>query len=170
MHGKKFRPRLSEYGSQLQSKQRIRQAYRMGEKQFKNWAKEAIRSKKETGTYLAEKLERRLDNAVFRSGFAQSRDQARQLVNHGHILVNGRKLTIPSAEVKIGDEIKIREGSLKTQYFSALAPQWMKKYKPPPWIELDSNALVARIAGTPTVEDSGLEIRDLQSIVEFYSR
>ncbi len=170
MHGKKFRRRLSEYGSQLQSKQKIRQTYRMSERQFKSWAKEAIESKKETGNYLVGKLERRLDNAVFRAGFAQSRDQARQLVNHGHILVNGKKLNIPSAEIRKGDEIKIREGSLKTQYFSALAPQWIKKYKPPKWIEIDSDAFIAKIVGIPTIEDSGLELKDLQAIVEFYSR
>lgn len=170
MHGKKYHPRFSEYGLQLQSKQKIRKIYRMSEKQFKNWAKEAIKSKSETGSYLARRLERRLDNAVFRAGFAQSRDQARQLVNHGHILVNGRKATIPSREVKTGDEIRAREGSLKTQYFSTLAPRWIKKYKPPKWIELDNDAFAAKIAGVPTVEDSGLESKDLQSIVEFYSR
>jgi small subunit ribosomal protein S4 len=170
MHGKKFRRRLSEYGSQLQSKQKIRQTYRMSERQFKNWAKEAIESKNETGNYLVGKLERRLDNAVFRSGFAQSRDQARQLVNHGHIKVNGKKLAIPSAEIRKGDEIKIREGSLKTQYFSVLAPQWIKKYNPPKWIEIDRDTLTAKIIGIPTIEDSGLELKDLQSIVEFYSR
>ena len=170
MHGKKYRMRLSEYGSQLQSKQKVRNIYRMLERQFKNWVKEAIESQSETGDYLVKKLERRLDNVVFRSGFAQSRDQARQIVNHGHILVNGKKISIPSYGVKMGDVIKVREGSMKTKYFSALAPQWIKKYKPPSWIELDSDNLVAKIIGMPTIPESGLEIKDLQLIVEFYSR
>lgn len=170
MHGKKFHARVSEYGLQLQSKQKIRQTYRMMEKQFRNWAKEAIESKNETGSYLVQKLERRLDNVVFRSGLAQSRDQARQIVNHGHILVNGRKVSIPSYGVKTGDEIRVREGSLKTKYFSLLAPGWIKKYKPPKWIEVDSDNFVAKVIGVPTREDSGLELKDLQAIVEFYSR
>lgn len=170
MHGKKYRRRLSEFAMQLQSKQKIRNTYRMLERQFKNWAKEAIKSKSETGDYLMKKLERRLDNAVFRSGLAQSRDQARQIVSHGHITVNGKKVTFPSSEIKIGDEIKVREGSLKTQYFSTLAPRWIKKYKPPKWIELQEDKFIAKIVGVPTIEDSGLESKDLQSIVEFYSR
>ncbi len=170
MHGKSYRMRLSEYGSQLQSKQKVRQTYRMMENQFKNWAKEAMASRSETSDYLVKKLEKRLDNVVFRSGFAQSRDQARQLVGHGHITVNGRKVSIPSYEVKVGDVIKIREGSAKTKYFSALAPQWIKKHKPPGWIELDNDNFVAKIIGAPTIAESGLEAKDIQAIVEFYSR
>ena len=142
----------------------------MLEKQFKNWVKDAIKSKSETGDYLVKRLERRLDNVVFRSGFAQSRDQARQTVNHGHILVNGKKVSIPSYEVKTGDVIKVREGSLKTEYFKTLVPQWIKKHKPPEWIELDSDNFVAKIVSMPTIPESGLEMKDLQLIIEFYSR
>jgi len=170
MHGRNFRSRLSEYGSQLQSKQKIRNIYRLMERQFKNLAKEAIKSKEETGEYLIRKLETRLDNVVFRAGFAQSRDQARQLVTHGHILVNGKKVTIPSSQVKVGDEIKVREGSRRTKYFSMLLPQWIKKYKPPSWIELDSDNFIAKIEGMPTVQESGIESRDIQSLIDFYSR
>ena len=142
----------------------------MLEKQFKNLAKVAIKSKKETGDLLVRSLEKRLDNVVYRAGIAQSRDQARQLVSHGHITVNGRKTTIPSFEVKTGDVIKIREGSMKSKYFSALAPQWMQKYEAPKWMELDKNTLTAKIVGLPTVQDSGLEAKDIQSLIEFYSR
>lgn len=170
VHGKDFKRRLSEYGLQLQSKQKIKNTYRMLERQFKNWAKEAIKSHHETGDVLLKKLERRLDNVVFRSGLAQSRDQARQLVNHGHILVNGKKTTIPSFGVKTGNIIKVREGSLKSKYFSTLAPQWLKKYEPPKWIELDKEGLTAKVSGMPTTQDSGLEAKDIQSLIEFYSR
>lgn len=169
-HGKRFRSRQSEFGAQLQSKQKVRQTYRMLERQFKNWVKQAIESKDETGGHLVKRLERRLDNVVFRSGIAQSRDQARQLVNHGHILVNGKKITIPSYEVRTGDEIKIREGSMKSTFFSTLMPQWIKKYQAPAWIELNSDSYAAKVKGVPTLNESGLEAKDIQSIIEFYSR
>ncbi|MBI2063032.1 MAG: 30S ribosomal protein S4 [Candidatus Yanofskybacteria bacterium] len=170
MHGKSFRNRISEYGSQLQAKQKIRNTYRMMERQFKNWVKDAIKSKQETGDTLIKKLETRLDNVVFRSGLAQSRDQARQLVNHGHIKVNSKKVSIPSCEVKIGDILKVREGSLKTKYFSVSLAQWLKKCEPPKWIELDKDTLTIKIVGLPTIQESGLEVKDIQLLIEFYSR
>ena len=170
MHGKSFRRRLSEYGQQLQSKQKVRNTYRMLEKQFKNWAKDAIKSKAETGSLYQVKLEKKLDNVVFRSGLAQSRDQARQVVSHGHVLVNGRKINIPSYEVKKGDVLRVREGSLKSKYFSALVPQWIKKCQPPQWLEVDKETLSVKVSGIPTVSDSGLEPKDIQSLIEFYSR
>ena len=170
MHGKTFKRRLSEYGLQLQAKQKIRNTYRLMEKQFKNCVKDAVKSKHETGDVLVKKLEKRLDNAVFRSGFAQSRDQARQLVNHGHILVNSKKISIPSYGVKTGDVIKIRDGSMKTKYFSVLMPQWIKKYESPKWIELDKDTPAAKISGAPTIQESGLESKDIRSLIEFYSR
>lgn len=170
MHGKTFRRRASEYGLQLQAKQKIRHTYRMMERQFKNWVKVAIKSKKETGDTLVKRLETRLDNVVFRAGFAQSRDQARQLVNHGHILVNNKKVSTPSCEIRLGDMLKIKDGSLKANYFSVLMPQWIKKYEPPKWIELDKDTLTVRINGMPTIQESGLESRDIRSLIEFYSR
>jgi small subunit ribosomal protein S4 len=170
MHGKSFKGRISEYGLQLQSKQKVRNTYRMLERQFKNWVKQAIKSKSETGEMLIKRLERRLDNIVYRSGLAQSRDQARQVVNHGHIMVNGRKVNIPSYEVKSGDVIKVREGSMKSKYFSALVPQWIKKYEAPKWIELDRDSFVVKVNGVPTILDSGLDSKDLQALIEFYSR
>lgn len=170
VHGKSFKRKLSEFGSQLKSKQKIRNTYRLLERQFKNDIKEAMKSKKETGAAIVITLETRLDNAVYRSGLAQSRDQARQVVNHGHILVNGRKVGIPSYRIKKGDQISVREGSLKNSFFSNLAPQWIQKYVPPLWIELDKNALNFKIKSIPEVADSGLDLNDIQSIIEFYSR
>src|SRR3989344_7883114 len=108
VHGKKTYRRLSEYGSQLQKKQKIKYIYRMLEKQFKSFVKKAMKSKENTTDILVQMLEGRLDNTIFRMGLAQSRDQARQLVNHGHILVNGIKTSIPSFQVKKGNKISIR--------------------------------------------------------------
>src|SRR3989338_10130167 len=99
----------------------------MLEKQFRSFVKKAIKSKENTSDLLAQLLERRLDNVVFRIGLAQSRDQARQLVNHGHILVNKVKIAIPSYLVKKGDAIEVREGSKKTKYFSSLVSGWIEK-------------------------------------------
>ena len=170
MHGKKFARKMSEFGLQLQSKQKIRNSYRMLEKQFKNWVKKAIKSKEETGSALVKKLEHRLDNTIYRSGLAQSRDQARQVVNHGHILVNGKKVSIPSYQVRNGDQISVREGSMKSKYFSVLVSQWIKQHQSPSWLETDINKLTTKIIGIPTIKDSGLESKDIQSIIEYYSR
>lgn len=170
VHGKAFRRRGSEYGAQLQSKQKIRNVYRMLERQFKNLAKTAIKSKKETSDTLVKSLENRLDNVVFRAGLAQSRDQARQVVNHGHVLVNKRKVSIPSFRVKMGDSIAVREGSLRGKYFSSLVPQWIQKHEPPKWIKLDKEKLNVEVVGLPTLEESGLESKDIQALIEFYSR
>lgn len=170
VHGKRFARRLSEYGTQLQSKQKVRNTYRMLERQFKNWVKDAVASKHETGDALVKKLEMRLDNVVYRAGLAQSRDQARQVVNHGHIMVNAKKVGIPSYEVKIGDIITVREGSKKSKYFETLAPVWIKKHQAPSWIELNADSMTAKIISSPMLADSGLEFKDIQSIIEFYSR
>ena len=119
---------------------------------------------------ILNKLEHRLDNVVFRSGFAQSRDQARQLVNHGHITVNGKKLNIPSAQVSIGDVIGIREGSMTSPYFLNLMPQWFKGHEAPNWLAVNKEKFVSEVKGNPILQDSGIKIEDLQSIIEFYSR
>lgn len=170
MHGQKGSRKLSEFGQQLKSKQKIRNIYRMLEKQFKTYIKESLKSKGEKYSAIINKLETRLDNAVFRMGLAQSRDQARQIVNHGHILVNGRKTNIPSFHIIIGDVISVREGSAKLPYFSAFVPQWLKKYDSPLWIRVDKDKLTAKIVGLPTLDDSGMQTNDLQAIIEFYSR
>jgi small subunit ribosomal protein S4 len=147
-----------------------RNTYRMLERQFKNWVKDAVSSKEETNVAIVHRLERRLDNVIYRAGFAQSRDQARQVVNHGHIMVNGKKVSIPSYEVKLGDSIKVKDGSSRSKYFTVLLPQWIKNHKPPKWIETDPNSLSAKVSGIPTLEESGLENKDIQSIIEYYSR
>ena len=170
MHGQKGSRKASEFAQQLKSKQKVRNIYRLLEKQFKNYIKEAIGSKKEPYEFILKELENRLDNVVFRMGFGQSRDQAKQLVNHGHILVNGKKVGIPSFHVKVGDEISVREGSLKSPFFTNLMPVWLKKHDAPAWILLDKDKVSAKIKGSPTMPESGMNVVDLQSIIEFYSR
>ena len=170
MHGQKGSRKASEFAQQLKSKQKVRNVYRLLEKQFKNYIKKAANSKKEPYEFILNKLENRLDNVVFRMGFGQSRDQAKQLVSHGHILVNGKRVTIPSFEVKVGDELKVREGSMKSPFFTTLMPLWLKKYDAPVWIILDKEKMTAKIKGLPTLQESGINVGDLQAIIEFYSR
>ena len=124
LHGKKGTRKSSEYGQQLRAKQKVKNVYRMLEKQFKSYIKSAVASKNDPYALILKKLEGRLDNIVFRAGIAQSRDQARQIVSHGHITVNGKKINIPSYEIKTGDIVAVKENSKKASLFSALAPQW----------------------------------------------
>lgn len=171
IHGKRggFK-KLSEYGQQLKSKQKIRNTYRLLENQFKNYIKSPSVSKGNLSEAILNKLEHRLDNVVYRMGLAQSRDQARQLVNHGHILVNNRKVSIPSYEARLGDMIKIKESSKKSTYFTSLVPQWLKKHETPSWVEIDKDQIIGRVKGYPTLEESGLDPNDLQATIEYYSR
>ncbi len=170
LHGKKGARKPSEYALQLRSKQKVKNIYRLLERQFKNYIKISLSSKKEPYAAILNKLEGRLDNVVFRIGFGQSRDQARQLVGHGHILVNGKKVTIPSYEVSVGDVISIREASKKSLFFSSLMPNWLKNYDAPAWIELNRDKVEGKLKAKPTVDESGIKADDLQSIIEFYSR
>lgn len=168
--GKRRFSKTSEFGMQLKSKQKVRNIYRLLEKQFKSTVKKALETKKQPHEAILRAFESRLDNTVFRSGIAQSRDQARQLVNHGHILVNGKKVTIPSYTTKLNDVISVREGSKRMPFFTALAPQWLKGFNAPVWIELDKEKIVAKVKGYPELVDSGLKTDDLQAIIEYYSR
>lgn len=171
IHGRKgSRKKPSEYATQLRSKQKVKNIYRLLERQFKSQIKKAAESKQEPYTGIIHMLERRLDNVVYRLGLAQSRDQARQIVNHGHILVNGRKVSIASCLVTRGDVISVRNGSLRSPYFSALVPQWIKKQEPPSWLTVDKDKLTGTVQGYPSLEESGIRHDDLQAIIEFYSR
>ena len=144
--------------------------YRLLEKQFKGYIKLAVKSKKEPYGMILNSLEHRLDNVVYRMGLAQSRDQARQLVNHGHILVNGRRAGICSARVSIGDKVSVREGSRKSAFFQNLVPQWLPKYEAPSWLQVDKENMTAVVKGLTTPEESGIQVKDIQAIIEFYSR
>lgn len=170
LHGKKGTKKASEYGQQLKAKQKVKNIYRLLEKQFKAYIKSAVASKNDPYAIILKRLEGRLDNIIFRTGVAQSRDQARQIVSHGHITVNGRKINIPSYEVKTGDTVAVKENSKKSTFFSTLAPQWLTKYDPPAWISLNKESMSAKINNLPSLAESEVRVKDLQAIIEFYSR
>lgn len=162
------RRRVSDRGLQLAEKQKARYTYGMLEKQFRRAFAQAERQPGVTGDNLIALLERRLDNVVYRLGFADSRNQARQIVLHGHIVLSGRRTNIPSCLVKEGDTISWREGSTKTEYYKQVVEE-IKSKAVPSWLGLDRDNLVGQVISTPTPEDAGAKFEG-QSIVEYYSR
>lgn len=167
-HGPSASSRISQYGLQLREKQKAKLMYGVLERQFRKYFEEAYQQTGDTGEHLFEYLERRLDNAVYRAGFATTRAQARQLVTHGHIHVNGRLVNIPSFRVTIGQEISIRPGSQKKSYFAA-AQKAMETHQAPVWLAVDKEHMTAKVLGYPERKDLELNI-EAQLIVEFYSR
>ncbi len=167
--GQRRRRRLSDHGLQLQQKQKARHIYGMYERQFRGAFDEAARQSGVTGSNLLKLLERRLDNVVFRAGFATSRPQARQTVNHGHIQVNGRKVDIPSFIVKPGDVVAWREKSKNSGLFQAANENVGRRRQATNWITVDSDKLTAAIDAIPAEDDIDTTI-DTRMIVEYYSR
>lgn len=161
---------LSEFGKELREKQRLKNWYNLRERQFKSYVNEALekRGHEDTGNLLIKVIEGRLDNVVFRSGFATSRSQARQIVNHGHFRVNGKKVDIPSAKLKKGDVVSISESAKKKSYFQNISPV-LKKYKTPSWIELNAEKFEAKIIGEPNLAEAAPPA-EVSAIFEFYSR
>jgi len=165
---KKRRAKKSDRGLQLQEKQKARYTYGLLERQFRKFFAEAERLPGITGENLLILFERRLDNVVYRLGFASSRSQARQLVRHGHFLLNSRKTDIPSCLVKPGDAIAWRESSTRTEYYKTLVKA-IEGINVPGWLALDKQKLVGQIVNLPTAED--IEVKfDEKAIVEYYSR
>ena len=162
------RRRVSDRGLQLKEKQRARHTYGVMETQFRRHFTEAERRPGITGENLLQILEMRLDNVVYRLGFADSRAQARQLVRHGHITLNGRKTDIPSCAVKPGDVIAWRERSTNTEYYKVVVEQIQDKIVPE-WLSLDKQGLSGRALALPSRSDSDLSI-DEKAVVEYYSR
>ncbi|MBI2869110.1 MAG: 30S ribosomal protein S4 [Chloroflexi bacterium] len=162
------RPKVSDRGIQLHEKQKARFSYGLMERQFKNYFLDAEKQPGITGDNLMVILERRLDNAVFRLGFADSRSQARQLVRHGHITLNGRKTNIPSRLIGEGDTIGWREGSVKTELFKMVS-QAVESKTVPGWLTLDREKLIGKVITMPTPNDVDLRF-DGKAIVEYYSR
>ncbi|MDP2981649.1 MAG: 30S ribosomal protein S4 [Candidatus Omnitrophota bacterium] len=167
-HGKGQRTKLSNYGLQLREKQKVKKTYGILERQFRKYFQTASRSKGITGSKLLELLERRLDNVIFRACFASSRPGARQIVMHGHVLVNDRKVDIPSYSVKTGDivVIKPKEKTVKRIKDSV---EKLKDRGYPTWIEVDKEGLKAKITRVPERSDMAADIKE-QLIVELYSK
>lgn len=166
-HGQN-RSRLSEYGQQLREKQKAKIAYGILEKQFENYFNKALKKAGVTGDNLIKLLEFRLDNIVFRLGFADTRAQARQLVSHGFMEVNSKKVDIPSYQVKVGDVVAFREIKHKKAYVAALKEK-IKNYKTLDFLELNAAKLSGKVLSSPEVESLGNNI-NTQLIVEHYSR
>ncbi|MDD4635848.1 MAG: 30S ribosomal protein S4 [Dehalococcoidales bacterium] len=162
------RRRISDHGVQLREKQKVRFSYGLMERQLRRFFAEANRQPGVTGDNLITLLERRLDNAVFRLGFADSLSQARQIVRHGHITLNGRKTNIPSCMVQEGDVIGWREGSRKTEYYKQLVENIGSKTTPQ-WLSVDKTKMEGQVVTPPTPEDVGIRF-DTAAVVEYYSR
>ena len=169
--GKRRVKSLSEYGKELREKQKLKNWYNLKERQFRKYVKEALekrRKMEDAGTVLIKTLESRLDNVVFRLGFASSRRLAKQLISHRHFLVNDKVINIPSYLVKKGDKIKIRPTSCKKTVFQNLSTL-LKKYETPAWLELNIEKLEGKITGKPSLEEVAPPV-EISSIFEYYSR
>lgn len=167
-HGPKGRKRLSDYGLQLQEKQKAKKLYGLLEKQFRLTYAKASKKPGDAGKNFLRLLEMRLDNVVYRLGWASSRSQARQLVNHGHFTVNNRKASVPSFSVKLGETIKIKKSSLSNRFFKNLGEK-LKKADRPSWLNLDVTDLSAKVLHEPKDTDLPQSI-NVQMIIEYYSK
>ncbi len=170
LHGRQaqFQRKVSDYGLQLRAKQKARRVYGVLERQFRRYFREAERRRGLTGTNLLVLLESRLDNVVYRLGFAQSRPQARQLVRHGHFEVNGRRVNIPSYLVQPGDVVTVRAGSRQKAGFKEITLD-LEHRAVPDWLSRDEKMLSGRVLALPDREDIDITINE-QLIVEYYSR
>lgn len=166
---KKTRARAkSRYGVQLQEKQNLKEIFGIREEQLRRYFREAHSSKGETGPTLVTLLERRLDNAVYRAGFAETRPQARQMATHRLFMVNGRSVDIPSLLLRPGDVVSIREGKRSKALFSNFQKR-LQNARPPSWVEIDPATYSFRITGSPTMEEAALGV-DVQAVVELFAR
>jgi small subunit ribosomal protein S4 len=167
-HGKSRKAKLVGYGVQLREKQKVKRIYGVLENQFRRYFETAARHRGVTGVMLLQALELRLDNVVYRMGLATSRPQARQLVRHGHFLVNGKKVDIPSYAVRAGDELRVRPGSVKNAVIQH-AIEEVKGRGVPEWLQLDGEKVGGRVVSVPTREQINLPVQE-QLIVELYSK
>jgi small subunit ribosomal protein S4 len=167
-HGPSGKTRLTGYGIQLREKQKAKRIYNLTEKQFSNYVTAASNKKGNTGEILSAILETRLDNTVFKIGLAKSRKQSRQLVSHGHITVNGKKVNIPSYQVKIGQIIGLKEKDKKSEKFKQILEN-LEKHATPSWISLNPGDAEGKIVGFPQSDDLKQNF-DTKLIIEYYSR
>jgi small subunit ribosomal protein S4 len=161
--------KTSQYSLQLREKQKVKRLYGLLEKQFSNLMKEADRREGQSGQVLLQLLEQRADNAIYRAGFATSRRAARQLVTHGHFLLNGTRVDIPSIRLKAGDSMTVRPHSLKTEYFKKLDDVSPTPPEFPGWLKVDRKKITVSVTGLPSRDDAEPDINE-QLIVEYYSR
>ena len=168
VHGPTARIKHSDYGVRLREKQKAKRIYRILERQFRNYFVDALKEKGKTGENLLRLVEQRFDNVIYRAGFAGSRDLARQLVGHGHFLINGQKVNIPSYLVKSGDVITLAKKSETVPLFAALDKRF-ENYVPPGWLNVDVKEKSIKVLALPDVTDVMREI-NVNLIVEFYSR
>jgi small subunit ribosomal protein S4 len=169
-HGTNRRPsKPSQYALQLREKQKVKRLYGLLERQFSNLMKEANRKQGQSGEVLLQLLERRIDNAVYRAGFAPSRRAARQLVTHGHFMLNGRRVDVPSVRLRPGDEFIIRDHSKETEYFKKIDDVSPAPSATPGWLKVDRKKVAVTVTGLPTREEAEPDINE-QLIVEYYSR
>ncbi|MDO4852187.1 MAG: 30S ribosomal protein S4 [Clostridia bacterium] len=166
--GSQRRAKKSEYALQLKEKQKVKFVYGILEKQFHKYYEKAANQKGNTGDNMLVLIERRLDNVAYRLNFGKTRRMARQMVTHGHLLVNGKKVDIASYEIKAGDEITVREKSRDIPFFKALREEGAERMIPQ-WLELDAENLKGRVVALPTRADIDMPIEE-HMIVEFYSR
>lgn len=159
----------SQYALQLREKQKVKRLYGLLERQFAKLMKEANRTPGQSGTALLAFLERRLDNVIYRAGYAVSRRAARQLVTHGHFMLNGRRVDVPSIRVKAGDEIVLREHSKSSDYFKRIDDVSPAPSVTPGWLKVNRKQLSIQVAGLPTRDDAEPDIKE-QLIIEYYSR
>lgn len=167
-HGTNRRRRVSEFSLRMREKKRARAVYGVLERQFRKYFDIAAKKPGQTGAYLLQLLERRLDNVVFRAGFADSRNQARQIVRHRHVLVNGKRVDIPSYSVEVGDVISFAERSKKSEYYKGLIAD-LHRRPVPKWLSLDAQAVSATVQALPGPSDMDVKIDD-RMIVEYYAR
>ena len=166
-HGVRRR-KVGEYGLQLREKQKVRRVYGVLERQFRNYFRVATTHSGVTGEYLLRSLELRLDNVVFRMGFASSRPQARQLVGHGHFAVNGVATNIPSYQLRPGDKVEVRESRRNREPFKT-AKETLRSHNAPEWLAIDAANLAGTVADVPRRDQMPLDLNE-QLVVEYYSR
>jgi small subunit ribosomal protein S4 len=167
-HGKDRKAKIVGYGLQLREKQKTKRIYFTQEGQFRNYFEKAAAGKGVTGEMLLQQLERRLDNVVYRMGFGMSRRQARQLVRHGHVHVDGRKVNIPSYQVSVGEEISIKEGSRKLTILEQ-SKEFASHQNAPNWLTIDREGFKGTVSALPKREDIQQPVNE-QLIVELYSK
>lgn len=168
VHGVQRQPRMTEYGTQLRAKQKAKRTYGIMERQFVTYYKKAVAKTEDSEQALKRLLEMRYDNVVYRLGFGISRSQARQLITHGHITINGKKVDVPSYQVKIGDVIAISNFSKDVPLFKGLVER-LQQHTLPSWLSREKEVLSGKVLSMPTAEDMRDTI-EAKQIIEFYSR